>query len=140
HQLVLNLCLNARDAMPHGGMLTLTAENVVLDDYFVTQNLEAAAGPHVLLTVADNGTGIAPQILHKIFDPFFTTKEIGKGTGLGLSTVLGIAKGHGGFVKVYSEPGRGSAFNVYLPAAPEAIAPEAAKKTDPLPRGQGELI
>ncbi len=140
HQLLLNLCLNARDAMPNGGMLTISAENTVLDDYFVTQNLDAKAGSHVLFTVADNGTGIAPEILHKIFDPFFTTKEVGKGTGLGLSTVLGIVKGHEGFIKVYSEPGRGSTFNVYLPATPAAVAPEAAPAASALPRGQGELI
>ena len=140
HQVLLNLCLNARDAMPDGGTLSLSAENVVLDDYYASQNLEAAPGAYVLLKASDTGSGIPPDIMEKIFDPFFTTKASGHGTGLGLSTVLGIAKGHGGFVKVYSEPGRGSAFNVYLPAAPEAIAPEAAKKTDALPRGQGELI
>ena len=140
HQVLLNLSLNARDAMPGGGMLTMAAENIVLDDDYATQNLEAKAGSYVLLNVSDTGVGIAPEIIDKIFDPFFTTKDVGKGTGLGLSTVLGIVKGHGGFVKIYSEPGRGSTVAVYLPAIPEGVEPGAAPKADALPCGQGELI
>jgi len=140
HQLMLNLCLNARDAMPHGGILTVAAENLILDDCYATQNIEAAAGPYVVLKVIDGGTGIAPEILPKIFDPFFTTKPVGQGSGLGLSTVLGIARGHGGFVKVYSEPGQGTTFAAYLPAAPEASVAETRPKPEIVPRGQGECI
>src|ERR1051326_2401342 len=140
HQLMLNLCLNARDAMPHGGVLTVTAENLMLDDSYATQNIEAAMGPYVLLKVVDGGTGIPPEILPKIFDPFFTTKPVGQGSGLGLSTVLGIARGHGGFVKVYSEPGQGTTFAVYLPAAPAATVSETPPRPEIVPRGQGECI
>ena len=140
HQVLLNLCLNARDATPGGGTLTVAAENAMLDDHYAAQNPEAATGPYVLLKVSDSGIGIAPEIMDKIFDPFFTTKELGKGTGLGLSTVLGIAKSHGGFVKVYSEPGRGSTFSVYLPATPDLVATEEGPRAAALPGGQGELI
>ena len=140
HQVLLNLCLNARDAMPDGGTLSLSAENVVLDDYYASQNLEAAPGAYVLLKASDTGSGIPPDIMEKIFDPFFTTKELGRGTGLGLSTVLGIAKGHGGFVKVFSEPRRGSTFAVYLPATPGVAAAAEDQKEAPLPRGEGELV
>jgi PAS domain S-box-containing protein len=107
YQVLMNLCVNARDAMPQGGRLTLAAENVPLDVTRARLYAGARPGPYVLLRVTDNGTGIAPEILDKIFDPFFTTKEAGRGTGLGLSTVLGIVKSHGGFVHVYSEPGKG---------------------------------
>ncbi|HVY71807.1 MAG TPA: PAS domain S-box protein, partial [Verrucomicrobiae bacterium] len=107
HQVLLNLALNARDAMPGGGGLTLTAANIVLDGNYVAMNAQAKPGPHVVLEVADTGGGIAPEHQEKIFEPFFTTKEIGKGTGLGLSTALAIVKSHGGFVNFYSEPGKG---------------------------------
>ncbi len=140
HQVLLNLCLNARDAMSGGGTLSLSAENIVLDERFASQNLEARPGPYVLFKVADTGSGIAPDILEKIFDPFFTTKESGRGTGLGLSTVLAIAKGHGGFVKVCSEVGRGSTFAVYLPATPQSPAAAEIQKEGPPPGGRGELV
>jgi len=116
HQILLNLCVNARDAMPNGGKLSLQIENVVLDEAYASANLEARPGPHVCLTVNDTGTGISKEIQEKIFDPFFTTKEPGKGTGLGLSTTLAIVKSHGGFINCYSEPGKGCTFKVYLPA------------------------
>ncbi len=140
HQVLLNLAINARDAMPDGGSLMITAENLDIDEYDAAIHADAKPGRYVAISVADTGTGIPAKIIDKIFDPFFTTKEVGKGTGLGLSTVIGIAKSHGGFVKVYSEPGKGSTFKVYLPANPDA-APQA-RQNEPaaLPLGNGEWI
>ncbi len=140
HQVLLNVCVNARDAMPRGGTLTIAAENVSLDEYFSTMHAQAKPGPHVVVTITDTGTGIPPEVLEHIFDPFFTTKEVGKGTGLGLSTALGIVKAHGGFIDVYSEPGRGTFFRIYFPA--QMGEQGAAKETErpELPRGKGELI
>ncbi|HEY0863548.1 MAG TPA: PAS domain S-box protein [Lacunisphaera sp.] len=141
HQVIMNLCVNARDAMPAGGTLTMEGSNVTLTAGVET-TLDAAArpGPYVLLQVRDTGTGIPPEIINRIFDPFFTTKGVGKGTGLGLSTVVGIIRNHGGFVQVHSEPGKGSQFQVYLPAVgiKELFLPD-----DPLPElpvGQGEAV
>lgn len=116
HQVVMNLCVNARDAMPHGGTLDITARNLVLDEVQARNYLEGKVGDYVVVTIADTGIGMTPDILHRIFDPFFTTKEVGKGTGLGLSAVLGIVKSHGGFVDVQSQPNQGSQFRVFLPA------------------------
>ena len=130
HQVIMNLCVNARDAMPDGGKLTLTVKNVQLTGSEVQGHSRAAAGPHVLVTVTDTGHGIPAEIMDRIFDPFFTTKEIGKGTGLGLSTVVGIVKNHGGFVTAYSEAGHGTVFKVYLPAV-TGSAPVFAKETAP---------
>ena len=140
HQVLLNLCVNARDAMPDGGQLTLTAENRVLDEHYAGLNREAHAGPHVFLQIEDSGTGITSAVLDKIFDPFFTTKEIGKGTGLGLSTSLAIVKSHGGFIQVYSELGKGTKFKVYLPAETDPSGEPVAEAAVELPRGKGELI
>ncbi|MBI2924543.1 MAG: PAS domain-containing protein [Verrucomicrobia bacterium] len=140
HQVLLNLCVNARDAMPAGGHLSLTAQNAPLEAADAGTPPEAKAGPYVRLQVTDNGQGIAPEIIEKIFDPFFTTKAFGKGSGLGLSTVLGIVQSHGGFLHVRSEVGQGSTFEVYLPATPEAEALAAATAPVELKRGQGELI
>ena len=139
HQVLMNFCVNARDAMPGGGKLTINAENMFIDDNYARMNLEAKPGAFVLITIADTGMGISPNIINRVFEPFFTTKEHGKGTGLGLSTALGIVKGHGGFINVYSEPGRGTQFKVYLPAAetPFTVQPES---TGSLPTGRGELI
>ena len=131
HQVLLNLCVNARDAMPKGGTLRLAAQNVRMTEDGAREKGGLKAGHYLLLQVSDTGHGIPPEIIVRIFDPFFTTKELGQGTGLGLSTVLGIVKSHGGFVGVRSEAGQGTTFEVYLPAA---SAPAA------LPRGQGELI
>jgi PAS domain S-box-containing protein len=139
HQVLLNLCVNARDAMPSGGVLSIGAENILLDDAAVLTH-GAKAGPYVVLKVQDTGSGIPKEILDKIFEPFFTTKDLGKGTGLGLSTVSGIVKSHGGYVNVYSEEGRGATFKIYLPATPDGQALAAGKGQNTLPRGDGELI
>lgn len=139
-QVLLNLCVNARDAMPEGGRLTLAAKNVRLPEEEAGLKPEANAGPYVLLRVSDTGHGIPPAILDRIFDPFFTTKEHGKGTGLGLSTVLGIVKSHGGFVRVESQVALGSTFEAYLPAVPEAEPLPDAATPATLAQGRGELI
>jgi len=139
HQVLLNLCLNARDAMPGGGVLKLSAENVDLDQEFARLHPEAIPGPHLCMTVSDTGTGIAPEVLNRIFEPFYTSKGIGKGTGLGLSTVAGIVKSHKGFVTVYSELGKGSQFKVFLPAI-ETKVEHSERKERKLPRGNNELI
>jgi PAS domain S-box-containing protein len=138
-QVLMNLCVNARDAMPAGGRLVVSAENVWLDEGYARMHPVARPGRFVVVRVADTGAGIPPEHLDKIFDPFFTTKAAGQGTGLGLSTVAGIVKGHGGFVTVDSEVGRGTQFAVYLPATEAAGAAEAAGRPD-LPPGRGELV
>ena len=140
HQVLLDLCTNARDAMPTGGPITVTASAADLDEADVSMNYEANAGPYVILEVRDTGTGIPADVLEKIFDPFFTTKELGRNTGLGLSTSLGIVKSHGGFLRVSSEVGHGTSIQVYLPAegSPRAAAPGV-----PVPeliRGLGEWV
>jgi PAS domain S-box-containing protein len=140
HQVLMNLCVNARDAMPKGGRLTLAAENLFIDETYARMHLEAKPGSYVVLTVSDTGTGIPADILDKIFDPFFTTKEVGKGTGLGLSTVHAIVKDHGGFVNVYSEVGRGTRFTVYLPSAEASATQQAEEIPTDLPEGHGEII
>ena len=139
HQVLLNLCVNARDAMPAGGKISLSAENVILDEAATAPHPAAKPGPFVRLTIADTGEGISRENLGRIFEPFFTTKEVGKGTGLGLSTVLGIVKSHGGFVTVYSEPGLGTTFNIHLPAIAGAVTTVAGAATRPQ-SGQRELI
>jgi PAS domain S-box-containing protein len=140
HQVLMNLCVNARDAMPTGGAITIRADNTFVDENYARLHIEARAGRFVVVTLADTGTGMPPEELGRIFEPFFTTKDMSKGTGLGLSTVLTIVKSHGGFINVYSEVGRGSQFAVYFPAmeAPETIGADALA-TD-LPAGHGELI
>lgn len=139
HQLLINLCVNARDAMPEGGQLTLHAGNAMVDEAYASQNVGASAGPYLRIRLEDTGHGMSPEIMDKIFDPFFTTKETGKGTGLGLSTALTIVRSHGGFMRVSSRPGIGTQFLIYLPAKPEAEEvplPEVQKTTD----GSGEMI
>ncbi|MEH1808663.1 hybrid sensor histidine kinase/response regulator [Nostoc sp.] len=138
HQVLMNLCVNARDAMSNGGTLSISAENMLIDANYARMNLEAKEGPYIVITVSDTGVGIPKEMLDRIFEPFFTTKDVGQGTGLGLSTVLGIVKSHGGFVNVYSEPESVTSFKVYLPAvggietrSPENLPPKT---------GHGELI
>lgn len=140
HQVLMNLCINARDAMPEGGQLTIEAENRILDETYSQMMLDARPGRYVLLTVTDTGTGIAPDQINRIFDPFYTTKEPGRGTGLGLSTVMGIVKGHGGFVNVYSEIGKGTQFKIHLPAIEAAQLLQSDVPHAALPQGHGELI
>ncbi len=140
HQVLINLSVNARDAMPNGGTLKLCAENIYLDENSAQKNIEAKVGSYIVITVGDNGSGIPNEILDRIFEPFFTTKEVGKGTGLGLSTVIGIVKSHGGFIKVYSELGTGTEFKVYLPAAEvTARQPQIQNRNQPF-IGKGELV
>ncbi len=139
HQVLLNLCVNARDAMPNGGTLVISAENIELDAHYVAMNPEARTGSYVVLKVKDSGTGIPAGVLDRMFEPFFTTKELTKGTGLGLSTSLGIVNGHGGFILVESQPSKGTTFEVYLPAALETSSVVTEEPAE-LPRGHGELI
>ena len=139
HQVLLNLAVNARDAMPNGGTLTISASNEILDASPDMAN-SVKPGFYVLIKVADSGTGIPKEILDKIFEPFFTTKEMGKGTGLGLATVLGIVKSHGGFVQVQTEVNKGTAFLIYLPALDNASAAQPDTERKPLMTGHGELI
>ncbi|MBD2329193.1 CBS domain-containing protein [Alkalinema sp. FACHB-956] len=139
HQVLMNLIVNARDAMPEGGILTLSAENVIVDESYARMHFDAAVGSYIAITVMDTGLGIAPELLDRIFEPFFTTKEMGKGTGLGLSTAIGIIKGHGGFVNVYSDVGHGTRFTVYLPAATDGSETVTIPDLQPL-MGNGEWI
>ncbi len=141
NQVLMNLCINACDAMPEGGRLRIETSNQTVDEEHTRRAVEARAGSFVRLRAADTGSGIAPENLPRIFDPFFTTKQPGKGTGLGLAMVFGIVKQHEGWVECRSEPGRGACFDVYLPALPgtaaaaPAVAPSAA-----LTAGRGEVV
>ncbi len=140
HQVLLNLCVNARDAMPNGGLVTISAENIVLDRNYAAMNPEAKPGPYVVLKVKDTGTGIPPEVLDRIFEPFFTTKEVGKGTGIGLSTLHAIVKGHDGFVTIQTAVGSGTEFAVHFPAV-ESKAVEGKEQNErEVPQGSGELV
>ncbi|MBD2502212.1 PAS domain S-box protein [Anabaena azotica] len=138
HQVLMNLVVNARDAMPDGGTINITAENIFIDETYSSMVLEAKVGNYIKVTVADTGVGMSAEILDRIFEPFFTTKDIGAGTGLGLSTVLGIIKSHGGFVTVSSKVGQGSKFKLFLPAIP--AIPDLPTQEIETPPGNGELI
>jgi PAS domain S-box-containing protein len=140
HQVLLNVLVNARDAMPGGGTLTISAENVELDESYSRMNLEAKPGPYICIVITDTGTGIPADVREKIFEPFFTTKEIGKGTGLGLSTTLAIVKSHGGFINLESELRKGTTFRIYIPATGTTSGEEAAIEEVVLPAGNDELI
>jgi PAS domain S-box-containing protein len=139
HQVLLNLCVNARDAMPDGGCLRIDAENheIQKDDPLLA---EAKPGSYVKISVSDTGLGIGKEIMDRIFEPFFTTKEPGKGTGLGLSTVIGILRSHGGFVTVHSELGCGSVFNIFLPATHEEVDLTVERADSAVTKGRGETL
>jgi len=133
HQVIMNLCINARDAMENNnGALTVEVARIVVDEMFQRHHVEAKLGEYVVITVQDTGKGIPPELHEKIFEPFFTTKEIGKGTGIGLATVFSIARGHGGFVTLYSEVGKGTKFKVYIPAL-ESEKIEITEETEETP-------
>lgn len=140
HQVLMNLSVNARDAMPQGGVLRISAENRELDESYALMNLEAKPGRYVSFTIEDSGTGMPPEVVNRIFEPFYTTKEIGRGTGLGLSTALTIVRSHGGFINVYSEPGQGTQFVFHLPVAEFGQDAQVAEIPQDLPTGHGELV
>jgi PAS domain S-box-containing protein len=140
HQVIMNLCVNARDSMAEGGTLSLVANNVQLDAASVAAHPPAKPGSYVAVSIKDSGEGIPPENLERIFEPFFTTKAPTKGTGLGLSTVLGIVRSHHGFIVVTSKVGSGTTFTVYLPTAPKAIVAPVVDTGDGLRRANGELI
>ena len=140
HQVLLNLTVNARDALPNGGSITITGENCIVTELSEPPAPGLKPGLYTLIKVADNGTGIPPEVLEKMWEPFYTTKEVGKGTGLGLSTVLGIIKSHNGVVKVVTETNKGTAFFVYLPAQDSANPNVVGDAPKELPVGRGELI
>jgi two-component system cell cycle sensor histidine kinase/response regulator CckA len=140
HQVLMNLLVNARDAMPHGGKIKVEAANLVIDESYARMQPDAQPGRYVAITVTDTGTGIPPALVSRIFEPFFTTKPHGKGTGLGLSTALGIVRSHGGFINVYSEIGKGSSFKVHYPAAPDGATEDATPEATPVHIGKGEMI
>jgi CheY-like chemotaxis protein len=135
----MNLCVNARDAMPDGGILDITASNFFIDENYARMHTEANVGSYITIAISDTGTGIPPDILDRIFEPFFTTKEFGKGTGLGLSTALAIVKSHGGFINVNSEVGKGTTFRVYLPAIKTELQNVEEQQLE-LPVGNGEFV
>jgi len=129
-QVLMNLCLNARDAMPDGGLLKIETEMIALDDSFCHFYPGVVAGTYAILSISDTGAGMTPEVRDRIFEPFFTTKERGKGSGMGLATVYGIVRQHGGFIHVYSEPGQGTLFHVYLPVMENAIADSARENSN----------
>lgn len=139
-QVLMNLVVNARDAMPSGGRLTIETANCLLDETYVRTRRDVRPGEYVVVTVTDTGVGIARELHEKIFEPFFTTKEVGKGTGLGLATCFGIMQQNGGHMAVYSEPGHGAAFKVYLPRCEEGSAPVPAAAVEAPPGGHERIL
>jgi CheY-like chemotaxis protein len=133
---LLNLAINARDAMPEGGKLTIEGVNVYADDEYHRRNPEIAKGQHVCISVSDTGTGMPPDILNRVFEPFFTTKELGQGTGLGLSQVYGFIKQSGGHIKIYSEVGQGTTVKLYFPRLHGLAAAEAGEDEEPIIQGE----
>jgi PAS domain S-box-containing protein len=140
HQVLMNLCVNARDAMSEGGLISIKAQNMLIDENYARMHIEAKPGRFVVITVSDTGPGMSAEIQSRIFEPFFTTKEMSKGTGLGLSTALTIVKSHGGFINVYSEQHKGSQFSLYLPALASRGSADANMLQTDLPVGHGELV
>jgi two-component system, cell cycle sensor histidine kinase and response regulator CckA len=139
-QVLINLCINARDAMPHGGRITIETDAAVLDDRFRESHPWAKPGRYGLLTITDSGIGMVKDVCDRIFEPFFTTKGPGKGTGLGLATVYAIVKQHGGLVHVQSEPGHGSSFKLYIPVAAERASDSAGQRDSGLARGEETIL
>jgi CheY-like chemotaxis protein/two-component sensor histidine kinase len=139
-QVLMNLAVNAKHAMPEGGKISISAKNTVVDQSYARLHPDAKAGTYVVLSVNDTGTGMSPETLKHIYDPFFTTKPGGKGSGLGLSTVKSIVKNHGGFVHVYSEMGKGTTFRAYFPATASVAAEQVSGPQVSIPRGNGERI
>lgn len=139
-QIIMNLAINAQDAMPDNGVFTITTDKIELDEHFVAIYGYGKPGWYARLDFSDNGTGMNEATRHKIFEPFFTTKEVGKGTGLGLAVVYGIVKQHDGFINVYSEPGKGTTFHLYLPLLPECVENSSGKTPKELPAGGSETI
>jgi len=139
-QVLMNLCLNARDAMPQGGRLIIETQNIEIDQEFCRRHPYARQGSFILLSVSDTGVGMDAATAERIFEPFFTTKEMGKGTGLGLATVYGVVKQHEGFIHLYSEPGRGTTFRVYLPVSSGTAEPRQPKRDEQIPRGTETIL
>jgi signal transduction histidine kinase/ActR/RegA family two-component response regulator len=139
-QILLNLAINARDAMPDGGRLIIEVENVQLDDRYARLHEGVKAGKYCLLSVTDTGVGMSPEMQGRIFEPFFTTKKKGKGTGLGLAIVHGIVKQHDGHISVYSERGKGTSFKIYFPVVGEKTAPGEKKGAEAMPRGSETVL
>lgn len=140
HQVLINLCVNARDSMPEGGQLTIRTSNVLLDGRVTSENMEGKAGRHLVIEIADTGTGIEPDVIDRVFDPFFTTKAPGQGTGLGLSTSLTIVKSHGGFIRVLSSIPGGTRFLVYLPTHTDTNSDRVSETQADAPHGHGQTI
>jgi PAS domain S-box-containing protein len=140
HQVLMNICVNAKDAMPNGGNLSFIAENTFIDENYSKINSSARIGPYLIIAISDTGDGIPVEQQDKVFEPFYTTKDIGKGTGLGLSTAYSIIKSHGGFINLYSEVDKGTIFKIYLPASNIDLNEIKDEDKTGLPEGNGELI